>query len=142
MSLPAWAQTSVDFSENAQATVIVDGAEYSFGGDCMLMGRNGANQLRMSIPGTGPDGAHLFLVLFATSFAPSQFTIYSGADPEAAQEASVNDDRSAWLLRGGGGPAGVEFSAGSITADMAAAVYSNGEKADGDASVQLDVTGC
>lgn len=142
MSLSALGQTSIDRSPEAEAIVIVESAEYRFSGNCLLMGRGNATQLRMTVPGSGPNGEHVYLVLYATTFAPTQFTIYAAPTPEGAQNASSNDDQSAWRVRGGASQEGVEFSPGSLSADMTASVYANGEKVIDETTARLDIAGC
>lgn len=142
MPLSVAGQTSIDRSPEGKAIVTVDGSEYRFSGSCLLMSRGNATQLRMTVPGSGPDGEHVYLVLYATTFSPTQFTIYAAPTPEAAQNASSNDDQSAWLVRGGASQEGVEFSETSLSADMTASVYSNGEKTVDETAARLNITGC
>lgn len=142
MSLSAAAQTSIERFPEAEAIVVVESAEYRFSGSCLLMSRGSATQLRMTVPGSGPDGEHVYLVLYATTFAPTQFTIYSAPTLEDAQNASSNNDQSAWFVRGGASQEEVEFSPGTFSADMTASVYSNGEKVIDETAAQLDIAGC
>lgn len=142
MTLSVVAETSIARSPEAEAVVIVDGAEYRFSGNCLLMSRGNATQLRMTIPGSGPDDEHAFLAIYATTFAPTQFTIYTGPTADAAQGASVTDDRLAWRVRGGAPKEDVNFTETSLSGEMTASVYSNGEKVADETTARLVVTGC
>lgn len=141
-TLSAPGQTSVDFAREAEAIVIVGGAEYRFAGNCQRMARGHATQMRMTVPGSGPNGEHVQLAIFASTFAPTQFTIYAGLTPEAARDASLIDDRSGWHVRGGASQEAIEFAPTSLSAAMTASIWSNGEKTLDETSIQLDITGC
>jgi len=142
MTLSVAAETSIARSPEAKAVVSLEGAAYHFSGNCLLMSRGKATQLRMTIPGSGPDDEHVFLAIYATTFAPTQFTIYTGPTADAARDASLTDDQSAWRVRGGAPKENIDFSEASLSAEMTAAVYSNGEKVGDETVARLEITGC
>ncbi|WP_417249459.1 hypothetical protein [Celeribacter sp.] len=139
MAGPTYAET---VARGAEAVLTVDGDEYRFTGNCLLMGRNASQQLRMTVPGSGPDGGHVHLVIYVTTYKPAQFTVYAAATEDEARSASLSDDRTTWLLRGGGSHEDVTFSSDAVSAELVTAVYSGGEKVVDETPVQVEIDGC
>ncbi|MEQ8182550.1 hypothetical protein [Marinobacter salarius] len=139
---PALAQTSVSTETSGQAIANLDGSTYQFEGTCLLMGRNGAMQLRVMAPGTGPEGEAVFLTLYATSFAPTQYVIHGGATPDKAREAAMADTRETWNVRGATTKDATEFSEDGAMITGPAQVSENGEIISSNHTIEINVNGC